>query len=393
MMLDEEQKENLEFSDSGVEEDSKIVIDPINETPVSEPLEQVAETEEAPITIENVSSVAETPEVSEEVKPESKDPSYDEIVVLLRQYFNALRDSIRLAKTKDDTIAKMKNELMKYREDFGYSLLKQAIMSLISYREDAKNTLRNVAKFSSDVETCKKYLNYLDDDFVESLSNLNITFENDQFFLNGEELNSIKPHKVLNYQVETEISDSAESTTAESAGDDNVTPCEEKPATLQDVIDLVNENKANIENILKDNALLDQNFKDVEAVAASIDQNYACAYQVPAYKKLTVFYTKLHKMIENTLNSINEENKTFLYSDILMFVISETSELLVQFGVEIDVDISNNYDMKTNRMLKFVPTDKPELDKTIAYRHTDTYYFNGKIIYFSKVDVYKYEQQ
>ena len=321
----------------------------------------------------------------QEEQPVEEEPKYEEIVVLLKQYFNALRDSIRLAKTKDETIVKMKNELNKYREDFGYTLLKQIIMGLISYREDAKNTLRNVAKFSADIETTKKYLGYLDDDFVEMLSNFSIEYDGEKFLLDGKDLASIPMRKVDNF-VKAEEAAPIEEAQPEPAEEEHV-------ASLNDVIRLVEENKANIEAILKDNALLDEAYKEAEAVASSVDANYADALLLPSYKLVTGFYLKLKKKIEITLENIDEENKTTLYSDVLIFVISAVSDMLARFGVEIDVDVSNVYDMKTNRMLKFVPTDKPELDKTIAFRHTDTYLYGGKVIYLCKVDVYKYEQK
>lgn len=376
-MIDEKQEELVSPST-----DQEIVIEPVKLE------EEVVPVENQENPVESANEVVEEPAPREvENAPEEapkEEPKYEEIVTVLRQYFNALRDSIRLAKTKDETIAKMKNELVKYREDFGYSLLKQLINSLISFREDAKNTLRNVEKFSSDVDTTKKYLGYLDDDFVEMLSTFSIEYDGEKFLLDGKDLNSIPMRKVDNY-VPKEEKESEE--VKEEAK-------EEKPATsLQDVLDLVYKNKENIEAILKDNALLDENFKEVEAIAASVDKNYADALLLPSYKKVTNFYLKLKKKIDHALETLSDENKTMLYSDVLIFVLSQSSELLSHFGVEIDVDISDNYDMKTNRMLKFIPTDKAELDKKIAFRHTDTYLYNGKVIYLCKVDVYKYEQK
>ena len=376
-MIDEKQEELVSPST-----DQEIVIEPVKLE------EEVVPVENQENPVESAKEVVEEPAPEEvENAPEEapkEEPKYEEIVTVLRQYFNALRDSIRLAKTKDETIAKMKNELVKYREDFGYSLLKQLINSLISFREDAKNTLRNVEKFSSDVDTTKKYLGYLDDDFVEMLSTFSIEYDGEKFLLDGKDLNSIPMRKVDNYVPKEEIE--IEEVKEEAK--------EEKPATsLQDVLDLVNKNKENIELILKDNALLDESFKEVEAIAASVDKNYADALLLPSYKKVTNFYLKLKKKIDHALETLNDENKTMLYSDVLIFVLSQSSELLSHFGVEIDVDISDNYDMKTNRMLKFIPTDKAELDKKIAFRHTDTYLYNGKVIYLCKVDVYKYEQK
>ena len=372
--------------DNSTEEEKE----PADEEKAEQPKAAEPETKEE-IVVDEVTPEPEQPaeepaeEPVQEEQPVEEEPKYEEIVVLLKQYFNALRDSIRLAKTKDETIVKMKNELNKYREDFGYTLLKQIIMGLISYREDAKNTLRNVAKFSADIETTKKYLGYLDDDFVEMLSNFSIEYDEEKFLLDGKDLASIPMRKVNNF-VKAEEAAPTEEAQPEPAEEEHV-------ASLNDVIRLVEENKANIEAILKDNALLDEAYKEVEAVASSVDANYADALLLPSYKLVTGFYLKLKKKIEITLENIDEENKTTLYSDVLIFVISAVSDMLARFGVEIDVDVSNVYDMKTNRMLKFVPTDKPELDKTIAFRHTDTYLYGGKVIYLCKVDVYKYEQK
>lgn len=383
--LDKIVTEPINGESSNVEE--KPVIEEKKEQPVEANPEEKIEIviEETPLEAEPVNEEIVNAEPAQE-EPNEPEPKYEEIVVLLKQYFNALRDSIRLAKTKDETIVKMKNELNKYREDFGYTLLKQIIMGLISYREDAKNTLRNVAKFSTDIETTKKYLGYLDDDFVEMLANFSIEYDGEKFLLDGKDLATIPMRKVDNYVKEPET----EKVIVEES-DEQVK--EEGACSLNDVIKLVEENKANIEAILKDNSLLDEAYKEVEAVAASVDANYADALLLPSYKVVTNFYLKLKKKIENTMEFINEDNKTSLYSDVLIFVISSASDILSRLGVEIDVDVSNVYDMKTNRMLKFVPTNKEELDKTIAFRHTDTYLYGGKVIYLCKVDVYKYEQQ
>lgn len=373
-----------------IEDNSSVEVKPIDKQNTD--LAEVKSEAKEEVVIEDLPQEPEQVEsVLEEEKPAESEQKYEEIVVLLKQYFNALRDSIRLAKTKDETIVKMKNELNKYREDFGYTLLKQIIMSLISYREDAKNTLRNVVKFSGDIETTKKYLGYLDDDFVEMLSGFSIEYDGEKFLLDGKDLAAIPMRKVENFAKAPEVNEVEE--TVEEEKVEEVQTEENHVYSLNDVVKLVEENKANIEAILKENALLDEAFKEVEAVAASVDANYADALLLPAYKAVTNFYLKLKKKIENTLELMTAENMTALYSDVLMFVISQSSDILARFGVEINVDISNVYDMKTNRMLKFVPTDKPELDKTIAFRHTDTYLYGGKVIYLCKVDVYKYEQK
>ena len=46
--------------------------------------------------------------------------------------------------------------------------------------------------------------------------------------------------------------------------------------------------------------------------------------------------------------------------------------------------------MRTNKIVKIVNCDDEKLDRTVAARHTDCYLFDGKILYPSKVDVYKY---
>ena len=124
-----------------IEDNSSVEVKPIDNQNTD--LAEVKSEAKEEVVIEDLPQEPEQVEsVLEEEKPAESEQKYEEIVVLLKQYFNALRDSIRLAKTKDETIVKMKNELNKYREDFGYTLLKQIIMSLISYREDAKNTWR-----------------------------------------------------------------------------------------------------------------------------------------------------------------------------------------------------------------------------------------------------------
>jgi molecular chaperone GrpE (heat shock protein) len=50
------------------------------------------------------------------------------------------------------------------------------------------------------------------------------------------------------------------------------------------------------------------------------------------------------------------------------------------------------FDPQKHKILKTIPTSDEQLDRTIANTYTDCYTYDGKVVYQSKVDVYKFQQ-
>lgn len=345
-------------------------------TPLEEeaaPAEAVASSE-ADEAEEPAPVAQESADGTEETEP---DLEYPEVAAALNRYYDELSRLIRIAKAKDDAIARLTREVQTYREGFAMKLTKPLVSELIQLREDYRKTLRGVENYCKTAADAVKYCGYLASDIEDLLMNFGVETAEGGYFADGVSIWEKQPKKgkppVLEPEEPHETQDA---------------PI--KGTTFRSLLLRVEQGNEKLKALLQDNAAADANLARLSIAAEALDDNYADAILLPLYRSLALLHRELCAYKDGLEGELTEENKTEKYQTALMTALDGVDKLLLQAGVTVVTDPSDNYDLATNRLLKTVPTDDPALDKKIAFRHTDCYMYDGKMIYPCKVDVYKY---
>ncbi len=316
--------------------------------------------------------------------------NYDEFKATLDRYYDKFARLIKTYKAKDDTIAKLSDEVTKYRGGFALSIVKPLCVSLISLREDCRKTLANIEKYCKDVESVVRYSDYLLSDVDEFMSTYGLIYGEDGFILNGKKLSDCVSRKAASVCDEEQNCESIESNSENVDEGEQSETCGKESYSFNTLLSEIDYGRERMEQLLTDCAKADENLDRYVKLAASIEENYTDAMLLPLYREIANFYEKLKDNVEDVKQRINEGNLVQSYSSSVSLVIDETWKLLIMAGVTVEYDISDSYDMRTNKIVKIVNCDDEKLDRTVAVRHTDCYLFDGKILYPSKVDVYKY---
>ena len=332
--------------------------------------------------------------INEEVEKEEKKEiavtvetvNYDTFKATLNKYFDDFSRLIRIYKAKDETIAMLSAEVTKYRQDFALQLVKPVCMSLITYREDSRKTLANLAQYAKDAENVKKYCEYLVSDLEEIMITYGLEKGGEVFTLNGVKLTDIVPRKKKLAEEETPAEEEKP-----EGGEDNLGGGFAKLSySFDTLLQAIDDGKERVEKLLEDCNKADENLKKYVELAAGIEENYSDSILLPVYNRLASLYGELKIKVEELNENISEENKTELYREVLKFVVDETETILEEQQVNIISDPTNVYDLKTCKIVKVINTEEAELDKTVARRHSDCYMYDTKVLYPSKVEVYKY---
>ncbi len=294
-----------------------------------------------------------------------------------KAYYDALLRLIKNTKDKDATISKITRELQKYREGFSKSLKKPIAVSVLSFLEDSKKTLRELEDYAKDRDGVLKYLGYLLSDLEAVLELYDIRCDAEGGFTV-----KLKPVAETDAEAipEVELIEIPEAEGVEYA-DGN--------ATADTLLEYLKLGQARVEAMIQNNAALDANLAAYTAVASSIDRANADAVLMPIYRKLAALYVAVAKKIGETEAQITEENFAEIYREVLEFTVEGCSDLLTFMEVTVLDELTDEFDSKTCKILKILPTDNAELDKKIAARHTSAYLLEGAVIYPAKVSVYK----
>lgn len=304
---------------------------------------------------------------------------YEALKVGFKSYYEALLRAVRTTKQKDITLAKVTKELQKYREGFGKSLVKPVAISLISFFEDNKKTLREIDNYAKDKDSVLKYLGYTLSDMESILELYDIREESGTFTVKGKPIGEDDVYAEAEMPEVKVPEESAEQAIAFEDGE----------CTLDTLLEFMKIGQARVEAAVADTEYLDVNIENYSAVASITEKNYTLTVMAPVYRKLAGMYTLIKNMVDDAEARITDENCREIYSEALSVIVSETSDVLTYIGVEILEVITSEYDPKTSKILKVIATDDPELDKTVAVRHTDCYSIDGVVIQPAKVSVYK----
>lgn len=325
--------------------------------------------------------------------------SYDAFRRELQASLDTILRAVKVTKNKDAANALLSREIQGYREGFAFKLVRPLCTALIGYREDCRKTLADVEDFAKDGETVIRYLEFLRSDYEELLSNQGLErTEDGGFELNGENLDDLprreeKPEEepaaaplaeeAADAAPEAEATDAAETAETEAAEEAAPAP------TFETLLAAVRDGIAGVERALRE---IDE--KDEAALAAArkseaIDRYYADAVRLPLFRRMATLYDQLVEKIAEVTETAADAPAD-AYADVLELLVDESEEILRSAGVEIITEIGDEYDIKSSKILRVVPTDDPEKDRHVAKRHTDCYRYEEKILYPAKVDVYKY---
>jgi len=300
---------------------------------------------------------------------------------LLDKRYTEIATLLRHNKTKDESIQRLSAEVQKYREGFAFSALKPFINALISFREDCRKSVRDAKQFALDEEKAKKYIEYLVSDFEDLLSNIGLERNDNSISINGKPLsgelqqNAMSGNPLGGDQVNN---DSLESLTSI-----------ENINNISELVQYLNKSESAIRNAIQDKSLIDKTIQEYIVLTARTDAEHYLALAAPVSRQLYSLYDYISKKSQDVDTSSADEYVN-IYNTLLDEIINKIEVILTNAGMIIE-SLDDVFDTQKHKLLKTIPTNDEKLDRTIANKYSDCYSYDGKIIYQSKVDVYKFQ--
>ena len=307
-----------------------------------------------------------------------------QLKALLDKRYAEIATLFRYNKTKDESIQRLSADIQKYREGFVFSALKPFISALITFREDCRKSVRDAKQFALDDEKAKKYIEYLVSGFEEIFSNIGLERDGNSISINGKPLSGLTQPKAL----------PAEPLTGEQENDEpsQILMCAKEIKNTSELIEYLNKSEDAIKLALRDRAVIDKTIQEYIALAARTDAEHYLALAAPVSRQLYALYDNISAK-SGTAGNYSGDALVKLYIEILNEVIRGIEVILTDAGTKIETEtetLDGAFDTQKNKILKTVPTDNEKLDRTIANTYTDCYIYDSKIVYQSKVDVYKF---
>jgi len=300
---------------------------------------------------------------------------------LLDKRYTEIASLLRYNKTKDESIQRLGAEIQKYREGFAFSALKPFINALISLREDCRKSMRDAKQFAPDNEKIKKYINFLVSDFEEMLSNVGLERNGNSISLNGKPLSGLTQPKT---PPEAPLSDEQKDTEPSQ-----ISLGAEQIKSISDLIECLNKSEAAIRLALQDKAASDKTIQEYIALAARTDAEHYLALAAPVSRQIYALYDKISAKSKSA-GGYSDKALIQFYIEILKDIGKGIEIILTNAGVTIEI-IKGVFDTQKHKLVKAISTNNEKLDRFIAKTYTDCYSYDGKVIYQSKVDVYKYQ--
>ena len=302
-------------------------------------------------------------------------------VAATQAHLQNLRALIKYTKTKDESIYKLSNELQKYREDYCAKTFKPIGMAIISFREDCRKSISDIEKYQYNAEKVSKYLDFLADDYFEMLSNVGIEEGDEGWLFNGSLIKQVEIESTPTFV------DAFNETIVEDETEDELTPKIQNAADLLAYLNFVEDE---VKTILAKNEALDKCLKAYIQFSFNVEKDLVKILVLPSVRKLVTIGEKLRKTVDDLRSDLTDDDCNRKYQQCLSDLVNSLEDVLLSGGVTIDADVRDDFDPKRDRLLKTVMTDNEDLDRKIALAHTECYVMNEKVIYPSKVDVYKF---
>jgi molecular chaperone GrpE (heat shock protein) len=304
-----------------------------------------------------------------------------EIKTLLDKRYAEIANLLRYNKTREESIQRLSAEVQKYRDGFAYSALKPFITALITLREDCRKSIRELTQFEFDDEKVKKHIKYLVSDFEEMLTNIGLERDGQSIRIKGESLSKLTKPKVLPEEPPTN-----------EQKDDNSTQtlvCGGQIRSMPELIEYLKKSEETIRSTLQDRTMVDKIIQEYGMLAARTDAEYYLAMITP----IAVQIYKLCDAISDKsqpADSYSGDTLIKLYTEVLDDVVNGLEDILIGAGVKMDT-LGDVFDPQKHKLLKTIPTNEEARDRTVAHKYTDCYAYEEKVIYPSKVDVYKFQ--
>lgn len=338
----------------------------ITEKPMENP-----ENEQSIKSEESISIQEKNAEDEEVLNPQTFD--FVEIRELIDSHFNNIKNLIRYCKEKDANVITLSKQIQVYRDGLEATLFKRIALELISYREDCRKSIREFENANLSKDEANKYLGYLQMDFENLIRNIDVEEKDGQYFYNGKSLDGNVEKITFSDVPEIE---------------DIELPNEELQDTTQ-VMDYLKESENAIANMIKNNVILDTAIGDYIRIASIYEQGLYQIVLYPVIRHIICFYESLANRIQAKTDLLTDENANTAYIIELNYAVEHCDQLLSFCNVTIDSFVSDNYDPRKHRALRVIETDNKDLNGIVAFRYTDCYMMEEKIIYPSKVDIYK----
>ena len=299
---------------------------------------------------------------------------FAEVKKLIDDHFNSIKALIRYTKEKDANVLALSKQMQVYRDGLETVLLKRVALEIIEYRENCRKSLRIAEKSELNAQEAKKYVNYLKLDFEDMLENLGIKCTDTAVLYNGK-----------NIDVSLEKPSFRDVPQLEDVGLDNP-----EIVDINGLIEYLKVCEDSLSKIIQNNTILDSVVRDYISISAIYEQGLYQIVLYPVVRTIAKIYRTLSERVEEL--EITDSNATEAYSAQLSLLIEEVEKVLELCNVQIDSYVSDTYDSKKQRILKMIDTEDPDLNGHVICRYTDCYTMEDKVIYLSKVDVYKSKQ-
>lgn len=308
---------------------------------------------------------------SDESTPNGVAFDFLEVKQLIDDHFNKIKGLVRYTKEKDANVLALSKQMQVYRDSFESSLLKRVALEVIEYRENCRKSLRSVATSELSAQESQKYISYLKLDFEDMLENLGIKCTDDAVLYNGKNIESSL--EKLSFKDVPQLEDV-------ELGNLEI-------VDMNSLIEYLKSCQDALSKMIQNNTILDSVVKDYISISAVYEQGLYQVVLYPVIRTIIQIYRTLSQRVASL--EIKDSNAAEIYSAQLSLLIEEVEKILELCNVQIDSYVSDTYDSKKHRILKMIDTDNPELNGQVICRYTDCYTMDDKVIYLSKVDVYK----
>jgi len=306
---------------------------------------------------------------------------WTELKALLDKRYTEIATLLRYNKTKDESIQRLSAEVQKYREGFAFSALKPFINALITLREDCRKSVRDAKQFALDDEKAKKYIAYLVSDFEEMFANIGLERNGGSISINGKPLSGLTQPKAQSAEPSTDEQ--------ENDGPPQTLICAGQIKNMPELIEYLDKGEAAIRLALQDRAAVDKTIQEYIALTARIDAEHYFALAAPVSRQLYALYDSISARSQPA-GGYSGDALMGLYNAVLEEAVNGIEDILTGAGVVIET-LDGVFDTQKHKLLKTIPSNEEKLDRVIVNTYTDCYSYDGKVVYQSKVDVYKFQ--
>lgn len=293
----------------------------------------------------------------------------------LNSHLENIKALLKMYRDKDNNVTILVNEIQHYRTGIDFYLIRPLALKLITFREDAKRSIRE-APSDLTKEKALKYLGFTLDDYVDLLDSLGID--------DSDPKNVLYKNKSLNEitHINPQFSPLGEVKEMENISIDSI-------SSLEEVHDYLVKCENCIKEILSDNSVRDKLLNEYIKASMNFEAQLPELIVYPLIKDIAILHGELDKLLNSVNEEITDENALEKYVFSLNLIIKKLENILTNAGVVIDPFVDEMLDRKKHQVLKVIPSEKPEDNAKVANRYTDCYSIGDRVIYLSKIDVFK----